>query len=45
VVPWGIIAKDVRKDLVDAMESEENGGSGRAREFWDFCHEKTKDYQ
>ncbi|TFK75604.1 NAD(P)-binding protein [Pluteus cervinus] len=44
VIPWGRIATNVRKDLLDAMKPEEEGGSGRAKEFWEFCMEKTRDY-
>ncbi|KAF3761393.1 hypothetical protein M406DRAFT_64654 [Cryphonectria parasitica EP155] len=44
VVPWGRVAKNLRQDLVDATRSLEDGGSSRAREFWDFCEQKTHDY-
>ncbi|KAI5925711.1 short-chain dehydrogenase [Camillea tinctor] len=44
VIPWGRIAGQLRKDLGDAMKLAEEGGSGRASEFWEFCREKTQDY-
>jgi hypothetical protein len=44
VVPWGRVATFLRKDLVDAVKEEEEGGTGRAREFWAFCEEMTKGY-
>ncbi|KAI4866575.1 hypothetical protein F4820DRAFT_246743 [Hypoxylon rubiginosum] len=45
VIPWGRISTNMRQDLVDATKSVEEGGSGRAIEFWDFCVEKTQQYQ
>jgi len=44
IVPWGRIAQSIRKDLLDATKEVENGGTGRAKEFWEFCEEKTRDY-
>lgn len=44
ILPWGRIAKSLREDLIKATKLEEEGGSGRAKEFWDFCEEKTHDY-
>ncbi|KAI0394394.1 short-chain dehydrogenase [Xylariaceae sp. FL0594] len=45
IVPWGAISTRLRLDLVAATRSREEGGTGRAQEFWDFCVEMTKDYQ
>lgn len=45
VVPWGRIAPHVREDLVDAAKPEEDGGLGRAAEFWDFCVGKVAGYR
>ncbi|KAL2008518.1 hypothetical protein VTN00DRAFT_6712 [Thermoascus crustaceus] len=45
IVPWGRISESLRKDLVDATKLKENEGTGRAKEFWEFCEEKTKDYR
>lgn len=44
VLPWGRVSTSLRQDLVEATKLPEAGGSGRAREFWDFCEEKTHDY-
>lgn len=44
IVPWDRVSQSVRKDLVDAVKLKENGGTGRAKEFCEFC-EKTKDYK
>lgn len=46
VVPWGRVLdwKLMRADLVEATKLEGDGGSGRAKEFWELCEEKTRDY-
>lgn len=44
IIPWGRVAKTVKKDLIEATKLKEEGGSGRAKEFWEFCEEKTYDY-
>ncbi|KAI1213964.1 short-chain dehydrogenase [Annulohypoxylon truncatum] len=46
VVPFGRLAReqDQREDLLRALRAEEEGGSGRAREFWEYCVAKTRDY-
>lgn len=46
VIPFGRIAqeKNIRQDLLDALKPKEDGGSGKAKEFCDFCEEKTRDY-
>lgn len=44
VIPWGRVAKGLRKDLIEASKLKGDGGSGRAKEFWEFCEEKTQEY-
>ncbi|KAF7344468.1 putative Short-chain dehydrogenase [Mycena sanguinolenta] len=44
VVPFGRISKDVRKDLVEAMKGGDEGGTGRAKEFWEWCEMMTGKY-
>ncbi|KAK7935350.1 short-chain dehydrogenase [Apiospora marii] len=44
VVPWGRISTSLRKDLQNATVGREDGGTGAASDFWDFCEEKTRDY-
>lgn len=43
-VPWGKWHPGLRKDLIEAMKSEEEGGSGISAKFWEWCEEKTKDF-
>ncbi|KAI1131179.1 short-chain dehydrogenase [Nemania abortiva] len=45
IIPWGRISSSLRGDLVEATKTPEDGGSGRASEFWDFCVEMTSKYQ
>jgi NAD(P)-dependent dehydrogenase (short-subunit alcohol dehydrogenase family) len=44
ILPWGRIHPEPRPDLIKALKSVEEGGTGRAKEFWDWCQEKTRDY-
>lgn len=44
VAPWGKVATEIRKDLADATKPREDGGTGKAALFWDFCCERTVDY-
>ncbi|GKZ37444.1 hypothetical protein AbraIFM66950_008994 [Aspergillus brasiliensis] len=44
VVPWGRFHDAVAPTLLDAMKRKEEGGTGRASEFWEFCVESTRDY-
>ncbi|KAM0258445.1 hypothetical protein ACHAQJ_003784 [Trichoderma viride] len=44
VIPWGRISNNLREDLINATRTTEEGGTGRAQEFWELCAEKTKDY-
>ncbi|KAL3494134.1 hypothetical protein BJX62DRAFT_248221 [Aspergillus germanicus] len=45
VVPWGRVHLGLKKDLVKAIRTVEDGGAGRAKEFWEFCEEKVKEYK
>ncbi|OCL04451.1 NAD(P)-binding protein [Glonium stellatum] len=45
VIPWGRIHSAPRKDLLDALKSVEEGGTGRAREFWEWCEKLTAEYK
>ncbi|SPQ27092.1 f2cf4975-f1c0-46c5-8302-0642508a9ad0 [Thermothielavioides terrestris] len=45
VVPWGRLAAFLGQDLLDAARRKEDGGTGRAAEFWDFCVEKTQGFR
>ncbi|KAI9660957.1 MAG: hypothetical protein M1821_009284 [Bathelium mastoideum] len=44
IVPWGRLHPAPRADLLGALKSREEGGSGRASEFWDWCEGQTKDF-
>ncbi|KAL4935417.1 hypothetical protein BDV06DRAFT_207079 [Aspergillus oleicola] len=44
VIPWGRIHHGVAANLLNAMNVVENGGTGQAKEFWEFCEETVKPY-
>lgn len=45
VIPWGRIhTKDMRPDLLDALKSKDEGGSGEAETFWDWCEGHIKKF-
>ncbi|GAM35992.1 hypothetical protein TCE0_018f04740 [Talaromyces pinophilus] len=44
VIPWGRIHDQVAPKLATAMRLKEDGGTGLAKEFWEFCDEKTRDF-
>jgi hypothetical protein len=44
VIPFGRIHHNVAERLLTAMKVEENGGTGKAKEFWEFCENKVSDY-
>ncbi|KAL4968339.1 uncharacterized protein BDV14DRAFT_153015 [Aspergillus stella-maris] len=44
VIPWGRIHTNVAPHLTNAMRTKEAGGTGKAKQFWEFCDDKTKDY-
>lgn len=44
VIPWGRIAVP-RKDLVQVMKSKEEGGSGNAAAFWEWCEAEVAKYE
>ncbi|KAI1820734.1 short-chain dehydrogenase [Xylaria intraflava] len=43
VIPFGRIAK-IRKDLMEATLSKEEGGNGNAAKFWDWTERQVKEY-
>jgi NAD(P)-dependent dehydrogenase (short-subunit alcohol dehydrogenase family) len=45
VIPWGRIHPSPRRDLLDALKSVEEGGTGRAKEFWEWCQNVTNEYR
>jgi hypothetical protein len=44
VLPWGRWHPAPNKDILPALDSVENGGTGEAIVFWDWCEEQTKAY-
>ena len=44
VIPWGRLAPTLREDLVLAQKSKQEGGTGVAARFWDWCEEQVKEY-
>ncbi|KAJ5899946.1 NAD(P)-binding protein [Penicillium taxi] len=44
VIPWGRLHPGVAENLKRTVEREGNGGSGRAKEFWEFCEQETTEY-
>ena len=45
VIPWGRIHPSPRKDLLDATKSEQDGGTGLADKFWEYCEQQTAEYR
>ena len=43
-IPWGRWHPTPRKDIVISLKSEEEGGTGEARKFWDWCEQVTSEY-
>ena len=44
VIPWGRWHTAPRTDLLSALKSKEDGGSGRAAEFREWCDTQTQEY-
>lgn len=44
IVPWGRIHPGPREALLNTLRAKEEGGTGRAEEFWEWCKEETRDY-
>ena len=45
VLPWGRLHESPRSDLLAAMKSKEEGGSGVAASFVEFCEKRTAEYR
>ncbi|KAG5759401.1 hypothetical protein H9Q69_009326 [Fusarium xylarioides] len=43
-IPWGRWHPSPKKDLVQSLKTKEDGGSGIAADFWNWCDEQTKNY-
>lgn len=44
VLPWGRVHPSPRTDLLNAMKSKEDGGTGRAEELWNWCEERVAEF-
>lgn len=45
VIPWGRVHPSPRMDLVAALKPSEEGGTGQAVEFRDWCEKQTTQYR
>lgn len=45
VVPWGRLHPSPRQDLVAALKSQEDGGTGAAASFLEFCEKQTSRFR
>lgn len=44
VIPWGRWHPAPKLELLDSMKAKEEGGTGLAAEFWEWCDDQTKQY-
>lgn len=44
IIPWGRWHPAPRKDCLESLKSKEEGGTGLAAAFWDWCDDQSKDY-
>ena len=43
-IPWGKWHTSPRKDLLEGLKTRQEGGTGLAADFWDWCDENTKEF-
>jgi retinol dehydrogenase 12 len=43
IIPWGRFGT-VREDIVISLKGEGEGGTGKAKAFFDFCETEVKNY-
>ena len=44
ITPWGRWHPDPRKDILESLKIEAEGGTGLAAKFWDYFEEQTKEF-
>ena len=44
VIPYGRWHKSPRNDILQALKDRKDGGTGQAKEFWDWCEDRVKEY-
>ncbi|KAK9240422.1 hypothetical protein V1525DRAFT_394915 [Lipomyces kononenkoae] len=42
--PWGRWHDSPKKEIVESLKTKEEGGTGLAAEFWDYCELQTKEF-
>lgn len=45
VIPWGMMHPCPRADLIMALKSQEEGGTGRARDFAEWCEGQVGEFR
>lgn len=45
IIAWGRVHPSPRKDMLDALRSVEDGGTGQAGEFWNWCEKQIAEYK
>lgn len=46
VIPWGRVdTPNLRKDVLLASKTKEEGGTGVGEKFWEWCDKETKEYR
>ena len=45
VLPWGRLHPSPRPELLAALKTEEDGGTGVAALFFEYCEKKTADFR
>ncbi|MCJ1317144.1 hypothetical protein MMC15_002466 [Xylographa vitiligo] len=45
IIPWGRLHPSPRQDLLDAMKTKDEGGTGLAALFVEYCERQTADYR
>ncbi|KAH8744226.1 hypothetical protein BGZ57DRAFT_862735 [Hyaloscypha finlandica] len=44
-IPWGRWHPKLRQDILEAVKSKAEGGTGGAEEFWEWCEAETKKWR
>ncbi|TVY84724.1 putative oxidoreductase [Lachnellula suecica] len=45
IIPWGRVHPAPRAELVRALKSSDENGSGLAKQFWDWCESQTIEFR
>jgi len=45
IIPWGRLHPGPRQEILDALKTEEDGGTGQARKFREWCESKVAEYR